>query len=99
MLDKHKITHGKHVLFPYFLQQGTQTAAISFKCHPVFVKNWTFRLYVSFCNKYIIKHHIFSTYDFMFMQHNSHSDRVKSLNLKTCKSINLQTTHIYMDNL
>ena len=31
-------------------------------------------------------------YDFMFMLHNKNSNKVKSLNLKTCKSINLQTT-------
>ena len=27
------------------------------------------------------------TCDFIFIQHNSYSDRIKSLNLKTCKSI------------
>ena len=37
--------------------------------------------------------------NFIFMQHNSHSDKVKSLNLKTCKSINLKPIHIYMDSL
>ena len=41
----------------------------------------------------------FLTCDFIFMQHNSHSDRVKSLSLKTCKSINLQAIHIYKDSL
>ena len=41
---------------------------------------------------FVCKHNTFSMYDFMFMLHNSNSNKVKSLNLKTCKSINLQTT-------
>ena len=32
--------------------------------------------------------------DFMFMQHKTYSDKVS-----TCKSINLQTIHIYMGSL
>ena len=45
------------------------------------------------------KHNMFSMWDYMFMQHNDHFNKGVSLNLKTGKSMNLQTIHIYMDSL
>ena len=54
---------------------------------------------VPFCNKYMWTKHVSHVRFILIYKHNSHCDRVKSLHLKSCKSINLQTIHIYMDSL
>ena len=86
----------------YLLQKGTHTFAISFECLPDFCKEVDMQMILQMSGclelQQICKHSTFSTCDFMFMQHTSHYDKV-SLNLKTCKSINLQAIHIYMDSL
>ena len=77
-MNTYKIACGKRVLFTYI----AQTVAISFECLPVFLQNirhediLQLARYLSFCNKYMYKHNMFSKCDFVFMQQNSYSDKV-----------------------
>ena len=86
-----------------FVAERHHTVTISFECHFFFAKtgrhlNEIATVWVPFCNKYMWTN-MFLMCDCIFNQHNSHSDKVKSLNLKTSKFINLQTIRICMDGL
>ena len=78
------------------LQKGTHTVAISFECLPVLCKKLdiqiTLQLFMCLSAANICKHNTFSMCNTTVIM----SRYSKSINLKTCKSMNLQTIHIYM---
>ena len=91
VLHKHKIAHWKHVLFRYICCRKALCQLQNHFMSSSFSQKLDIQMILQLCGclsaTNICKHHTFST----FMQHNNHKrqDTCMSLNLKTCKSINL----------
>ena len=89
-------------VYIYLLQKDTRTVALSLEClffSRIMENIQILQLSECLSATNIYGQNTFLTCDFIFMQHNSHSDKFKSLNLRTCKSINLQSIHIYIDSI
>ena len=104
VLHKHKIAHGKRVGFTYMYICCRKThGQLQYHQNVYFCKKLEdiqMLLQLSECLSAtnLCEQITFPTRNFMFMQPNRNSDKI-SLNLKTWKSINLRTMHIYMDTL
>ena len=103
VLHKHKIACGKHGLFTYIC---CRKALGQLQYHFIILQfsqknrysNDIAIIRVSFYNKYMYKQHVFRMRFYVYATQQS-LQQGRSLNLKNRKSINLQTTHIYMDSL